>query len=151
MKTIRLFDRFDGDRVHSIRDGHEWQKTGCTMWMFLLIGVSAGVASGLFGIGGGVLIVPALVYFAKFSQHAAVGTSLAILLPPVGIGAAYQYYQHGNVDIKVALIVAAAFMVGGWLGGTLASQLQAQMLKLMFGVFVLFIGGHLILDAIRQV
>ncbi|WP_018152786.1 sulfite exporter TauE/SafE family protein [Leeia oryzae] len=121
------------------------------MWMFLLIGVSAGVASGLFGIGGGVLIVPALIYFAKFSQHAAVGTSLAILLPPVGIGAAYQYYQHGNVDLRAALIVAAAFMVGGWLGGTLASQLQAQMLKLMFGVFVLFIGGHLILDAIRQV
>lgn len=120
------------------------------IFLMLAIGLFAGMASGLFGIGGGIIIVPALIYLAKFSQHAAIGTSLAILLPPIGLLAVLDYYQHGNVDLKAALIVAAAFMVGGWLGAHLANHLiSGHMLKLLFGVFVLGIGGYLVFDALK--
>ena len=87
--------------------------TGSFVVLMLLIGLFSGIASGIFGIGGGIIIVPALIYLAKFSQHAAIGTSLAILLPPIGLFAVLDYYRHGNVDLKAALIVAVTFMVGG--------------------------------------
>jgi uncharacterized membrane protein YfcA len=118
--------------------------------LMLLIGLFSGIASGIFGIGGGVIIVPALIYLAKFSQHAAIGTSLAILLPPVGLWAALEYYRHGNVDLKAALIVAIAFMVGGWIGAHLANQIiSGGVLKLLFGIFVVGIGVYLIFDALK--
>ena len=118
--------------------------------LLLTIGLFSGIASGIFGIGGGVIIVPALLYLAKFSQHAAIGTSLAILLPPVGLMAVLEYYRHGNVDLKAALIVAVAFMAGGWIGAHLANQMiNAYALKLLFGIFVLGIGGYLVFDALK--
>ena len=118
--------------------------------LMLLIGLFSGIASGIFGIGGGVIIVPALIYLARFSQHAAIGTSLAILLPPVGLWAVMEYYRHGNVDLKAALIVAVAFMAGGWIGAHLANQLiSGGVLKLLFGLFVLGIGVYLIFDALK--
>jgi hypothetical protein len=116
----------------------------------LLIGLFSGIASGLFGIGGGVLIVPALIYFAKFSQHSAIGTSLAVLLPPVGLGAVMEYYRHGNVDLKAALIVACALVIGGWIGANFTSHISGHGLKLCFGIFVLIIGGYLVFDAARS-
>jgi len=119
--------------------------------LMLLIGLFSGIASGIFGIGGGVIIVPALIYLAKFSQHAAIGTSLAILLPPIGLWAVLEYYRHGNVDLKAALIVAVAFMIGGWIGAHLANQIiSGGALKLLFGIFVLGIGGYLIFDALKS-
>ncbi|MFA5920629.1 MAG: TSUP family transporter [Methylococcaceae bacterium] len=119
--------------------------------LMLLIGLFSGIASGIFGIGGGVIIVPALIYLAKFSQHAAIGTSLAILLPPVGLWAVVEYYRHGNVDLQAALIVAVAFMAGGWIGAHLANQLiSGGVLKLLFGLFVLGIGVYLIFDALKS-
>lgn len=117
--------------------------------LMLLIGLFAGIVSGVFGIGGGIIIVPALIYLAKFSQHAAIGTSLAILLPPVGLWAVLEYYRHGNVDLKAALIVALAFMAGGWIGAHLANHISGHLLKLMFGIFVVGIGGYLIFDAVK--
>jgi len=116
----------------------------------LLIGLFAGITAGLFGIGGGVLIVPALVYFAGFSQHAAIGTSLAVLLPPVGLAAVLEYYRHGQVNLKAALIVAAALFVGGWLGAILANRLPGPYLKLAFGIFVMGMGIYLVYGALRQ-
>src|SRR4030067_1671400 len=92
--------------------------------ILLLIGLIAGIASGLFGIGGGVLMWPGLVFLLGFSQHAATGTSLAILLPPVGIAAVLEYYRHGNVDLKAAFIVAAALLVGAWFCALLADHLK---------------------------
>jgi uncharacterized membrane protein YfcA len=83
----------------------------------------------MFGVGGGLLIVPALIYLAKFSQHAAIGTSLAILLPPVGLLAVLEYYRHGNVNLKAAPIVAIAFMMGGWIGANLANHINAHLLN----------------------
>ncbi|OPY11594.1 MAG: hypothetical protein A4E66_01322 [Syntrophus sp. PtaB.Bin001] len=121
-----------------------------SLGLLLLIGLVAGIASGLFGIGGGVLIVPALVYLVGFSQHMAIGTSLAILLPPVGLAAVLQYYRYGQVNIKAALIVAAALFVGGWLGAILANHLSGPQLKLAFGIFVVGMGIYLVYEALRQ-
>ena len=125
--------------------------TGSFVVLMLLIGLFSGIASGIFGIGGRIIIVPALIYLAKFSQHAAIGTSLAILLPPIGLFAVLDYYRHGNVDLKAALIVAVTFMVGGWIGAHLANHIiSGHVLKLLFGIFVLGIGGYLIFDALKS-
>ncbi|OPY18043.1 MAG: hypothetical protein A4E74_00838 [Syntrophus sp. PtaB.Bin075] len=118
--------------------------------LLLLIGFIAGIAAGLFGIGGGVLIVPALVYLAGFPLHTAVGTSLAILLPPVGLAAVLTYYRYGQVNLKAALIVAAALFLGSWLGAILANHLSGPHLKLAFGIFVAGLGIYLIFGAMRQ-
>jgi len=118
--------------------------------LLILIGLFSGIAAGLFGIGGGVLIVPALIYMAGFSTHAAIGTSLAILLPPVGLAAVLEYYRHGQVNLKAALIVAAALFVGGWLGAIVANRLSGPYLKLAFGVFVMGLGIYLVYSAVRQ-
>jgi uncharacterized protein len=107
---------------------------------YLLLGLAAGVLSGFIGIGGGILIVPALVLLFGFSQQQAQGTSLAILLPPVGILAAWTYYQRGFVDIKVALIIVAGFILGGWLGAKYATSLSNEVLTKAFGVVLIVIG-----------
>jgi len=108
-----------------------------TIIILIIIGVAAGVLSGLVGVGGGLIIVPALVYFVAFSQKAAQGTSLGILLLPVGILAVLQYYQKGYVDIKVVLIVSAGFLIGGWLGSKLAVSLPVATIKKIFAIFML--------------
>lgn len=118
--------------------------------LLLVIGLISGVISGLFGIGGGILIVPELVDLAGFSQHVAIGTSLAILLPPVGLAAVVEYYRHGNVVIKAALIVAAALFVGGWFGAAIANHVPEVQLRLAFGVFVVILGVYLIVSALRR-
>src|SRR5262249_3498656 len=84
--------------------------------LFVVIGLAAGLLSGVFGIGGGVVIVPALIYLAGFTQHSATGTSLAVLLPPIGLAAMWEYYRHGDVNVRAAMIIAAAVFVGGWAG-----------------------------------
>ena len=108
-----------------------------TISILIIIGVAAGVLSGLVGVGGGLIIVPALVYFVAFSQKAAQGTSLGILLLPVGILAVLQYYQKGYVDIKVVLIVSAGFLIGGWMGSKLAVSLPVATIKKIFAIFML--------------
>ncbi|MDD5035988.1 MAG: sulfite exporter TauE/SafE family protein [Methylococcaceae bacterium] len=118
--------------------------------ILILIGLAAGLCSGFFGIGGGVIIVPALVYLLGFTQHRAIGTSLAILLPPVGLGAAIAYYRHDNLDIRAALIVAAGLFVGGWIGAMLSHQISGPYLRLAFGIFVLVLGAYLIYGALRR-
>ena len=82
-------------------------------WLILVvIGLLGGFAAGLFGVGGGIVIVPALIYWAGFTQHKATGTSLAVLLPPIGLAAALEYYRHGNVDVRAAVILATMMMIG---------------------------------------
>jgi len=107
---------------------------------YLLLGLAAGILSGFIGIGGGILIVPALVLIFGFSQQQAQGTSLAILLPPVGILAAWTYYQHGFVDSKVALIIVIGFIAGGWIGARYATALSNEALGKFFGVVLVVIG-----------
>lgn len=118
--------------------------------LFVLIGVFAGLSAGLLGIGGGVIIVPMLVYLAGFSQHVATGTSLAILLPPVGLAATLEYYRHGNVDLKAALVIALSLFVTSWVGATFANRLSASGLKVIFGVFLVTIGIYVIYDALAR-
>jgi len=120
-------------------------------WLiFVIIGALGGVASGLFGVGGGVVIVPALIYWAGFSQHQATGTSLAVLLPPIGLAATIEYYRHGNVDLRAALILAAMMFVGAWVGAYFANQMKGPHLRLLFGVFLTGLGGYLVYGACKR-
>jgi uncharacterized membrane protein YfcA len=120
-------------------------------WLLLLvIGAAGGVASGLFGIGGGVVLVPALIYWAGFSQHKATGTSLAVLLPPIGLAAAGEYYRHGNVDVRAAVILAAGMFAGSWAGAYVANQMKGPHLRLAFGLFISVLGVYLIHGACRR-
>jgi uncharacterized protein len=118
--------------------------------LLLVIGGVSGITSGLFGIGGGVLVVPALVYLAGFSQHRATGTSLAILLPPIGLAAVVEYYRHGNVDLRAAIIIAVAMFLGGWIGAVVANRLSGPNLRLAFGVFLVCLGFSLIYGALSR-
>lgn len=106
--------------------------------ILIIIGLCAGMLSGLIGIGGGIVVVPALVYFLGFSQHEAQGTSLGLLLLPVGILAVLNYYNKGYIDIKVVAIMCASFVVGGWLGSKLSLALPEEPVKKIFGVILLY-------------
>jgi uncharacterized membrane protein YfcA len=103
-----------------------------------------GVFSGLFGIGGGLILVPALVYLAKFTQHQAQGTTLAILVLPVGILAAMRYYQSGQVNLSVVALICLGFVVGGYFGADLALRISDPMLKRAFGIFMLLAAVRMI-------
>lgn len=113
--------------------------TTTTIIILIIIGIAAGMLSGLIGVGGGIIIVPALVFFMSFSQQKAQGTSLGILLLPVGILAVMQYYKQGQIDIKVGLIVSLAFLVGGFFGSKLALSLPEATLKKIFAVVLIII------------
>lgn len=106
--------------------------------IIMAIGLSAGILSGLVGVGGGLIIVPALVFCLGFRQHQAQGTSLGLLLLPVGFLAVINYYQKGNVDIKVVLIMAITFVAGGWLGSKLALRLPEDIVKKVFAVLLFY-------------
>ena len=117
----------------------------------IVAGLVAGIAAGLFGIGGGIVIVPALVYLLHFSQHKATGTSLAILLPPVGLAAVLEYHRHKNVDIPAALIVGAALFVGGYIGAFFANKMSGPHLKFAFGAFAVAMGIYTMFTALQKI
>ena len=120
-------------------------------WLiFVVIGLAGGISAGLFGIGGGIIIVPMLIYWTGFSQHKATGTSLATLLPPIGLAATLEYYRHGNVDLRAAVIVAGMMFVGSWLGAYIANKMKGPYLRLLFGVFIFCLGIYLIYGACRR-
>jgi uncharacterized protein len=119
------------------------------LWL-IAIGLVAGVLSGIFGIGGGVIIVPSLIYILGFSQHKATGTSLAILLPPIGIAAVLEYYRHDNVDLRAAFIIAIASILGAWIGSVYANRVTGPALRLSFGIFVVILGFYLIYGAMKR-
>ena len=127
-----------------------------------LIGLIAGVASGYIGIGGGIIIIPALVYFLNLDQYQAQGISLALMLPPIGILAFYSYYQTGtfnivennitykNLLIYYALIMAVFFIMGGWLGAKLTFKTPIHFVKLVFGSFMFYASIKLIISGIQH-
>ena len=121
-----------------------------TFLILLLIGIVSGIMSGFFGIGGGVVIVPALVYLIVFTQHKATGTSLAVLLPPVGLAAVVVYYRRGNVDLRVALVVAIGLLIGAWVGAHFANKISGPSLRLAFGIFVVLVGLYIVYGAARR-
>jgi uncharacterized membrane protein YfcA len=116
------------------------------MWVLLmLLGVLGGVVSGLFGVGGAIVIVPGLVLIAKMSQHTAHGTSLAALAIPLGIVVgALQYYKRGQVNLPVAAVVAVGLVIGAYFGARLAGTVSDVMLRRVFGAFLLLVSVKLL-------
>jgi len=112
--------------------------TGQIIFILIIIVLAAGMLSGLVGVGGGIIVVPALVYFLGFSQHQAQGTSLGLLLLPVGILAVLNYYQRGYIDIRVVGIMAIAFVLGGWLGSKMAVSIPELTVKRIFAVLLFY-------------
>jgi uncharacterized membrane protein YfcA len=108
------------------------------------LGLVAGILSGLIGIGGGTIIVPALIFLFGFSQHLAQGTTLALLVPPIGILAAWTYYKQGYVDLGIAAYICIGFFLGGWLGTKIATGLSNIVLERVFGVALLLISLKMI-------
>ena len=116
------------------------------MFLYILIGIAGGFMSGFMGIGGGLIMVPLLVILAKFTQHMAQGTSLAVLTLPVVIFGAYQYYQEGNINMNAAITIAIFFCIGIFLGSKAAHMLSSENLKIIFGFLMIFIGIRMIIN-----
>src|SRR5205085_1822987 len=114
------------------------------MMGFILLGVLAGIFSGIVGVGGGIIIVPALVFLFGMSQQMAQGTTLALLVPPIGILAAWTYYKHGYVDLKAAALICAGFVLGSLFGSKIAVGLTSRELQRAFGGAMLLISLKLI-------
>ena len=116
-----------------------------TLLLLLCIGLLAGIASGFVGIGGGMIIVPALVFGLGLNQHMAQGTSLAMMIPPIGILAVMSYYKAGQIQLEYAGILALTFILGAWMGSKWALRINPSIVRLIFGMFMLFAAGRLIL------
>lgn len=112
--------------------------------LYILIGIAAGILSGMFGIGGGIIIVPALIYLCGFSQLKAQGTSLAVLLPPVGILAFIQYYKKGQVNVQAGILIVIFLVAGSVFGAKFAQNLPTDILKKGFGVLMILISLKMI-------
>jgi uncharacterized protein len=112
--------------------------------ILVLIGLIAGAFSGMFGIGGGLVMVPAMVFFLAMSQHSAQGTSLGVLVIPVAAVAAYNYYKAGELNVKFAIIIALSFVVGGYFGSKLSLGISEVLLKRVFGVLMMAMAIKLI-------
>jgi uncharacterized membrane protein YfcA len=132
-----------------------------TFITLLLIGLTAGIASGYIGIGGGIIIIPALIYFLKLDQYQAQGVSLALMLPPIGILAFYSYFQagtfnlviegvdHKNLLIYYALVMAFFFVFGGWIGSKFAFKTPIHIVQLLFGLFMLYASIKMIINGVQ--
>lgn len=112
-------------------------------WLILLIGLIVGAFSGVVGIGGGILFVPALTWLLGMDQHKAQGTSLGALLAPVGLFAFLEYYRRGNADLRVALLLAAGFLVGGYFGAVGAQHISDLWLRRIFALTLILVGGRM--------
>jgi uncharacterized membrane protein YfcA len=110
-----------------------------TILLLVIIGLIAGILGGLVGVGGGIIIVPSLVYFLNFTQKSAQGTSLGLLLLPVGIFGVLQYYKQGQVDLRVVAIIAVGFLAGSYWGSKVALSLPQETVKKIFAVILLLI------------
>ena len=113
-------------------------------WQVLLLGFLVGVISGIIGIGGGVILIPALIWLLGMTQRKAQGTSLAALLLPVGIFAFWAYYREGNADLRVGLLIAAGFAVGGLFGGWGAKYIPELWLRRIFAVVLISLGARML-------
>ena len=118
--------------------------TGETIGLLIVVGLAAGILSGLVGVGGGIIIVPALVFFLGFTQMQAQGTSLGLLLLPVGIFAVINYYKAGHIDLKVVGIMSLAFVAGGFIGSKLALRIDQEIIKKIFAVLLFYTAFRLL-------
>ena len=113
--------------------------------IYVFLGLAAGVFSGFLGLGGGTIVIPVLVYILGYTQHQAQGTTLAMMIPPIGLLAAMRYYYAGNVKIGPAAILCAGFLIGGLIGAIFVERIPDAMLKKIFGVFLLIISAKMII------
>ncbi len=116
-----------------------------TIVWYILLGLVAGMLSGVVGIGGGIIIVPALIFLFGLTQQQAQGTTLALLVPPIGFLAAYTYYKHGYVDLKIASMICIGFLLGSLPGAKFAAELNSELLRRVFGVVLLVLSVKMIL------
>ena len=114
--------------------------------ILIVIGIITGIMAGMLGIGGAIIMIPALVFLLGISQQSAQGTSLAVMLPPVGIIAAYNYYKAGHVNIKFAIILAVFFLIGSYFGSKMALTIPQNMLKKIFGILLLLVAAKMLLS-----
>ena len=121
-----------------------------TLFILLLIGIIAGIASGFVGIGGGLIIVPALIYFTGLDQHTAQGTSLAMMLPPIGILAAMNYHSEQRVEWVYAGCLAVTFIIGAWLGSKWSLKLSTTVVRLIFAGFMLYTATVMALKSLKE-
>jgi uncharacterized membrane protein YfcA len=121
-----------------------------TIFILITIGLLAGILSGFVGVGGGIVIVPGLVYMLGFSQHQAQGTSLFILSMPVVVLATMNYWKSGNVNWKFGLIIAATFILGGYFGSKLALKISPGLVKFLFGILMAYVSFRLIVSGYQS-
>lgn len=121
-----------------------WGNRMAQSFYYVILGLTAGTFSGLIGVGGGVIIVPALVFLFGLPQHQAQGTTLALLVPPIGLLAAWTYYQRGYVDLRIASMICLGFFIGGLLGARIATGLSNAALERVFGIALLLIALKMI-------
>jgi uncharacterized membrane protein YfcA len=107
--------------------------------LLIIIGLVAGTLGGMIGLGGGIILIPALILIMKLDQQTAQGTSIAVMLPPIGLFAVYNYYKAGYVNMKYAFVIAMAFMVGGYFGSSLALKLSPDVMRKVFSVVLVVI------------
>ncbi len=112
--------------------------------ILIIVGIVAGLLSGAFGIGGAIIVIPSLVFILGLSQHEAQGTSLAFMIPPVGILATWNYWKAGHVNWKIALILSITFFIGAYFGSNISLNISDRMLRKLFG-------GLLILIALKMI
>ena len=111
--------------------------------ILVVIGLVAGILGGMVGLGGAIILIPAMVMFLAMDQRMAQGTTLAIMLPPIGLFAAFNYYKAGYVNIKYALVIAVVFALGGYLGSKLALNIPAPMLKRIFALVLVLMAAKM--------
>ena len=115
------------------------------MWMAMIgLGLAAGVLSGVFGIGGGILVIPGLVFLAGMSQKTAQGTTLLMLLPPIGLLAAFEYLRRGEADWKIAAWICLGFLIGGYLGARWSGELSSAFLRRAFALLLIAVGVRML-------
>ena len=115
--------------------------------MFILLGIAAGAMAGVFGIGGCLIVVPALVYLFHFTQKSAQGTTLAMMIPPIGFFAAYAYYKAGQVNIRAAIFIILGFLIGSYLGAHFATMLPDKKLHRAFALLLILAGARMLITA----
>src|SRR5436190_11351945 len=114
------------------------------------VGIFVGIYSGIMGLGGGTVMIPVLVLLLGFTQHQAVGTSLAVMIPPVTLPAVFEFYRKGHVDLRIALWIAIGFAAGAFLGGYAANKINDTALRLIFAFILIYVGGYTLFQTLGK-
>lgn len=116
-----------------------------TFLILLAIGLVAGVLSGMFGIGGGLIIVPALLFVLQLKEYEALGTSLAALIPPVGLLGAMEYWRNGHVNLKFAALIALGLFIGAYFGARITLGLSPELVRKLYAIFLLVVAARILI------